>query len=143
MKYGKEVADEISRLQTDGLVTPQRIVDAAQSEDSPLHSHFTWDDTEAARSWRVEQARAMIMKVRVNIETRPNEPPIQVRAFVSLASDRVSGGGYRSVQAVLEDPTRRAEMLSTALEELQTLQKRYGHLSELATVFAALDFVAA
>jgi hypothetical protein len=124
------------------LLTPEIVLERAKQPESALHSHFTWDDAEAAALRRLDEARSLIMRVRVRIQGRANEAPIQVRAFVSLDDDRVAGGGYRPIVSVLGDDVLRAQLLRTAIAELQALQKRYGHLQELAQVFAEADAVA-
>jgi hypothetical protein len=126
-----------------GALTPQAVLERARNEESPLHACFTWDDTEAAEQWRLTEARRLIIKVKVEVQARANEPPIRVRAYTSLLSDRIGGGGYQSTVAVMSDATQRAEVLRTALAELQALQRKYRHLSELSMVMQEIDRVAA
>jgi len=47
-----------------GVLTPDQALAAAARTNSPLHGHFTWDDTEAARAWRLHQARQLIAEAR-------------------------------------------------------------------------------
>lgn len=70
---------------------------------------------------------------------REDRPPIKVRAFVSLPSDRGTGVGYRHITRVLSVAAQREEMLATALAELHTFRKRYADLSELAGVFEEIE----
>ncbi len=51
-----------------GKLRPQAVVDAAKDEDSPLHNAFCWDDAEAARLYRLDQARRLIRSFKVVIE---------------------------------------------------------------------------
>ena len=52
-----------------GRVTPEIVVEAARDPASPLHSAFTWDDAQAAHEHRLAQARVLLRRVRVEIET--------------------------------------------------------------------------
>lgn len=52
-----------------GLLTPNDVVADAKSETSPLHSFFTWDDTEASHQFRLDQARSLIRNVQVEMTT--------------------------------------------------------------------------
>src|ERR1700677_2890830 len=52
-----------------GRLTPDLVLLSAQSPDSPLHEHFTWDDTDAARKHRLNEARTLIRSVKVEITT--------------------------------------------------------------------------
>lgn len=92
-----------------GLLLVDDVLAAAKDKRCILHKHFEWDDTEAARQYRREQARSLIQKCRVQIATAPD---VSIRAFVSLHSDQVSGGGYRMTAAVLNDDDLKAELLN-------------------------------
>lgn len=138
------VRDELAAILTErGSLTPQFVLEKARDEGSALHSCFTWDDSEAAEKWRQTEARRLIVRVKVEVQARPSELPIRVRAYTSLMSDRLSGGGYHSTVTVMSDAGLRAELLRTALAELQALQRKYRHLSELSMVMQEIDRVAA
>jgi hypothetical protein len=141
MRVPPEAVAEIHRLseQNDGLCVPEHVVRRAQNKNSALHELFEWDDKKAGHQHRLEQARALIMSVQVTYVH--DGKPIVHRVFVSLADDRIEGKGYRTIEAVMKDPSKRAQLLSTALAELGALKKRYGRLKELTRVFTALDKV--
>ena len=141
-RVSAEAVDELNALAATEPLTPARVLERASDASSALHPMFTWDDEEAGHAHRLSEARQIIRSVRVTILPQPGAVPIRVRAFVSLADDRIVGGGYRPVVQVMSDPAQRAALLQTALCELGALQRRYAHLSELAQVFAALDTVA-
>lgn len=126
---------ELSSLRrTGGLLVPEDVVEFARNPETALHKHFCWDETEAARQYRLIQARNLI--VRVTVTPRGSDKPIQ--AFVSLKSDRANpGGGYRETIRVLSDADLRDELLSQALRDLEYWQNKYQSLKELAPVFKA------
>lgn len=134
--------ERIRAAHPDGLLTAEAVVAAAEDDGSPLHPWFVWDDTAAARKYRLAQARALI---RVSVTVLPaGDREFTTRAFVSLAGDRLhNGGGYRAIGAVLSAADLRADLVATALAELESLRRRYAHLSELAEVFASVDRAAA
>lgn len=136
MKWREEF-DKIAKR--DGTLRPPVIVEEARPKRSPLHKYFEWEDGRAAELYRLDQARRMIQRYEiVLVESCPNP----VRAFVSFAEDRKTGGaGYRQMARVMRDPEQRAGLLEQALAELRRLRARYGHLQELAQVFAAMDAV--
>lgn len=103
----KEALHELLE-ENDGVLTVDAVLEAAQDEDSPLHRHFTWDDSAAANEYRRWQARSLIAKCRIVIESRPDT---EVRAFVSLPSDRVAGGGYRFSFDVMQDADQKADLM--------------------------------
>jgi hypothetical protein len=138
-----EVVQEINSIveaKPNKCVTPEDVLSAAHDKKSALHKHFEWDDTSAAHKHRLNQARMLIVQSRLVVIS--GEKRFKVRAFVSLASDRIGGEGYRSLPAVLSKAEQRQELLRTALKEFTVLREKYRNLSELAGVFTALDGIA-
>ncbi len=138
---GKSTIDqELRQIETrhHGLLRAEDVVAFARNPRTRLHRCFCWDDTEAARLYRLEQARAVI---RVHVAVFPQSDK-RVRAWVSLLPDRLKrGGGYRSMASVLSDAARRKQMLADALAELSVLQAKYAGLTELAGVFTEIERV--
>lgn len=131
---------ELERLKADGVIRPADVVDAARDEKSPLHSLFNWDDSEAAHQYRLLQARN-VLRVYVVVEEASGS---NVRAFVSLTSDRnKEGGGYRALADVLTDDALRDQMLRDALTQLQNMRKKYSQIQQLSKVWSAVDEVQA
>lgn len=124
-----------------GTVTAEQVVDAASDPNSALHGYFTWDDSTAALKQRLTEARNVIRQVYVQIVVKPKTKPMRVQALISLPADRATKVGYRLIEDVMSDPELRASALAAALADLEVCRKRYGHLQELAQVFAALDSV--
>ena len=99
---------EAMAASNNGVVTVDMVIDAAKNEDSPLHSHFEWDNDKAAENYRRWQARALIARCKITIASSEG---VEVRAFVSLTKDRTSGGGYRMTTDVIGDDDLSAELL--------------------------------
>jgi hypothetical protein len=59
----------LARLEKQGRLTPQEVVDAARNPKSPLHSYFTWNVREAAAMQWLEQARELIRSVKMEVVT--------------------------------------------------------------------------
>jgi hypothetical protein len=130
---------ELQRLfdENGGTLTPEQIVETARAPENPLHDAFTWDDSEAAERWRHVEAAALLRRT-FTVMRAPGNELRYVRIAVSLPADR-GGAGYRRTVEVLEDPTRRQEMMDMALRELAAFRKRYAELAELANLFGAID----
>lgn len=131
-----KVANELALLleQSGGLLLPSAVVAFARDPATALHAEFEWDDTAAAERWRLEQARAVI---RVHF-TVIGEEPEPIRTFVSLTTDRVTGGGYRALADVLNDPAMAQQLLRDALMELRAVQARYERVKALGVVWDAI-----
>jgi hypothetical protein len=133
-----QIISELQRIanENSGLLLAEDVVESARDKRSVLHNSFTWDDSEAANQYRLEQARKLIRTTVRWIEIDGDKRP--VRVFVSLTPDRdEESGGYRDVVVVLSDKNMRRQMLEDALNELQLFEKKYAHLKELTHVFTA------
>jgi len=140
MQLKARIEKELGRVKrrSGGMLTAEAIVEYAKDKSTALHSQFDWDDTEAARKWRLEQA-ARIIRLQVTVIGQDQKP---VRAFVSLTTDRRTGIGYREIHDVLKDPDLAAQMLEDALEDLNATRRKYGTLKQLAGVWTAVDAAA-
>jgi len=119
-----------------GQVDPVHVVAAARHVKSPLHKYFTWDNTEAARRWRILEARNLL-RVVVMYKGESREP---INVFVSLKPDRVEGGGgYRCITDVLDDDALYDQMLKDALDDLEFFRRKYQSLKELRGIFEEID----
>lgn len=132
------VKSELTRIakRHKGSLSAEIVLEAATRASSPLHGYFQWDDDEAAREYRLEQARALIRLhkfVVADRETR-NAPPIPVgrklRSFLQVER----GAPYRSRKEVLAHRASRKMLVTSALQELRSWCTRYGDLSELSAV---------
>ena len=112
---------------------------AKRNPKSALCGHLVWDDETAGHEYRLNQCRRLMSLYVVVIENI-SQP---VRAYVSLARDRVKGGGgYRRIEVVMKNPDMRAELLEQALYDLDHVKLKYTTLTELAEVWDAKDRVA-
>lgn len=122
------------QLEAQGKLTAEELLNANRAEDAPLHDSFEWDDSVAAESWRMQQARHIINSLEIVTENR--EP---VRAFFSIIR---SEPNYRHIDTILQRQDDTEALLKMALSELQAFQKKYSQLMELAAVFSAIDSIA-
>lgn len=136
-KISEEAAKELEtiRKRAGGVLNPALVIEHAENAKSALHGYFTWEDTEAARLWRLHQARNVIRAV---VHIIP-QTEISSRVYVSLTGDRNEDGGYRAVVDVMQDEEARAIMLEEAKDELAAFRRKYAILKELSAVFEAID----
>lgn len=132
------IAAELTSIQeaAGGILLPADVVRfARENASAELHSQFTWDDTDAAEKFRLDQARQVIRAHVVII----GSDPTPIRAQVSLSTDRANGGGYRPTIHVLADRGQNAVMVRDALRELQRVKQRYERISQLREIWAAIE----
>lgn len=139
MKTDKDkILDELQRVhKSRGILNPRDVVEFARNKKTELHKLFLWDDSDAAERYRIWQARSVInATVIVTKETGKT-----IHAWVSLQDDRNADGGYRAIVDVMADPVLRSRLLAGALREMESFQKRYEDLEELASVFSEMKKV--
>ena len=128
------VAQELDRVcaANGGVLRCADVVAEAESDASPLHNYFQWDDSKAAHAYRLWQARELIVSVTVQLKGAKR----RAQVFVSLKTDR-GDGGYRRLVEVLQDSEMRAQLLTDALEDLRLFEAKYRRLKELVPIFRA------
>lgn len=133
------IYDEHKRL------TPSIVVTVAADPAHPLHERFVWDDSEAARRYRLVQASGLIRSVSVVVEREEDRPPVRVRAFVA---DRDTSpapvvdegtedvedltGNYRPVEEVVSSDVLRTAWFRSLQRDWQALRRRAGASREFA-----------
>jgi hypothetical protein len=139
MKHDHDkIKAELLALKRRGVIQPQAVVKAARNPKSPLHQLFTWDNSKAAEQWRLEEARRLL---RTYVIVENNDAAEPLRCFVSLSTDRKSGGGYRHIADVLNEKELYQRLLADSIEDLRAFQARYEKLKELRPVFDAAQRV--
>ena len=106
-----------------------------------MHRYFEWDDSAAAESWRMEQARKMVRSVRIRPIEAPEQEP--VRAF-HIVTTETEGRGYASIPRIVVDENLTAQLVARAKQDLAIWRRRYKQLAkvpELAPLFAAVERV--
>lgn len=123
-----------------GLLRPAAVVEAARPENSPLHGAFCWDDTEAARLYRLDQAQRLIRRFTIEIES--DGDVVDVPAFINVSSDRSSGreeNPYRLTESVIKSEDLLAVAEKDALVQLKGIRDRYKNIKRLGDVWSAID----
>ena len=79
----KLIIDELEIInEVHGEINPQAIVDSAKNKKSILHGYFEWDDSEAARLYRIRQATRLLSHIEVKMITDGKAKKIKVFELV-------------------------------------------------------------
>ena len=135
----EKVGSELDSLGAE--LTPEKVVQAAKKKSAELHKCFTWDDSEAAKEYRLSQARVVLCSIAYEVEQDDGaeSEPMQIRMYegVKVATgteeDSVKKHVYVNTFDALKDISLKKQifgridmMLSTA----QTLAENYHYLTE-------------
>ncbi len=113
--------------------TASNLIKEARKKRSPLHSIFEWDDTEAAREYRLMQARMLIRSLQVEVINSKQEPE-QVVAFVK---DINQHGGY--VPVFEADPESISSAESDCYKQMVSFKRKWKSLELARTVCDAIN----
>ena len=138
-----DVEEAIAALAAAGDLTAPRVVEEARAESSPLHAHFDWDDTTAAHKHRLEQARTLIRRVR--LEVTVHEHVFRVPAYVHDPS-RDKEGGYLATPKLANDRDMALRVLRQevarvrgCLDRARKVAAAVGMAPTLEAMLSALD----
>lgn len=125
-----------------GTLTPALVVEVAADPEHELHARFVWDDTEAARRYRLVQASGLIRSVTIHVDRGEDQEPVRVRAFVADrelgvlsaqdADEPLAVGAYRPVQEVVESDVLRTAWFRSLARDWHALKRRAGESAEFA-----------
>ena len=125
-------AEVCAKLEAEGRLNAQNLVDVSRDKDAPLHDMFEWDDSIAAEKYREEQAKKIIRSIVYTVEDKP----ITTRMYPSMGSNT-----YQHIEHVMQSDEKRKYLLKTAKAELAAFKRKYQVLTELSEVFAVIDKV--
>lgn len=117
-------------------LTAENVVNVSRDEDAPLHYEFEWDDEVAAEEWRKRQAQNMISNLSIVLVETEDEDATPVRAFYATELHH-----YENIRAIITNEEKKDDLLIKAIRELQAFKKKYRILSELQTIFSAIDTI--
>jgi len=118
-----------------GEVTAASVVEAARSENCPMHSYFEWDDTKAAGLYREGQASEIINTVRVRYVSQDDGMERSTRAY-RIVRDKPQAIQRASVYLPRETPVFDPnDLMGDALQELQQWRLKYRPYAELLGEF--------
>jgi hypothetical protein len=143
------VADELAKAKRGDELHPSDVVDIAKDPQNALHDFFTWDDSEAARLRRLDEARYLIRSIEVIYEKpksgKTNGVDLEYETMSSREYQTLHVNGpsqpYRQVEDILGDDESRIKLVEKAYRLAVRWRNTYAGLRELAEVFEAIDSV--
>lgn len=133
LKPSNELARlELQRLDEQGRLFPEEVLDVARDDTSSLHEYFEWNNEKAGEAFRLMQASALIRQVKIEVvQTSRDTEPVRVRLEAEPVRERYFKPEPRTIDF---DAIKRE-----AIARLDELRYRYGHLEALHPVWEALE----
>ena len=123
-----------------GAVTAETLLSEAENPTSPLHEFFEWNDSEAARQYRLAQARAMLMASRmVAVLSKQSREPIAAFPEVRRLLPSARGEGkFKMRKEVLAASDSRHEIIDRKIGVLRGWCRETIDIDELQELRAAI-----
>lgn len=118
MRNNEAIRSLLISLADAGRLTPDEVLKRARPKDSPLHDIFEWNDSEAARKYRLNQARELISSFDISITI--NRVEVNVQQFVRDPNKSTEEQGYVSVTSIKSDSDEAREFVSRELSIAKT-----------------------
>lgn len=114
--------------------TPEELLKASRNKKAPTHSLFEWDDSAAAREYRLVQARVIVSSLQVEITTLKGRKE-SVRAYIG-SSNR--GSYVATLEATSEELT---DAENDCINEMRRFKQRWRGLQFVHEVIQAMNAV--
>jgi len=125
-----------------GIITPELLVIEAEKRKSPLHNCFEWDDTKAAKKYRIVQAREILTLIVVEIEPDEDENPRTVRAFIAPGGiEKNVDSSYVTIGQIADDKDMETAYLRQLKRELDSVKNRIKGYKIFEAVVKAIDAI--
>ena len=130
----QQVGEELERLREEkGTLLPADVLEVAANPDSPLHAAFEWDDGEAAKKFRLSQARRLIVSIRVLNSPVSTTAPV----YVSVKTPK-KGREYVRTTEALGDEELQARVLAEVRQYIEGMERRYSAFTTVAATLRSL-----
>jgi len=132
MSVWASIKEELEAIAAGGVLYPADVVEAARNPNSAMHSQFEWDDSEAAEAYRLQQARALIRRVKVNV-IRSDQEVVHIPSFTRSGAS----SGYIPTQVSISAASHATTAVIT-LNQVATMLRNLG-LPELDDLIEAVE----
>lgn len=137
MRRGSRIPDDLAehladvvRNKTNG--TPAGLLEYAEANPGdPTYEMFEWNDTVAAKKWRLHEARQIILSIQVGDLSEEDKAPADrdtVSAFYCIKDEDQSR--YEHYDVVSHNKEMAASVVSRARRDLAVFERRYRKYEE-------------
>lgn len=122
------VGEELEIIERNSKISAENVVEYAQRhKDSELYKCFDWDDTEAAKKWRLCQARNIICSISLEIKEEPKQTQ---RVYVSIKDKDTEERTFKNINEVLKNDKEYQQLVDKASRDLENCKNKYTNLLE-------------
>lgn len=124
----QKVGEELELIERNNIITPEHLIEFAERhKDSELYKCFEWDDEEAGKLYRIDQARRIICSISVEIK---EEPKVTQRVYVNIKDKDTNEKTFKNIKEVLENDEEYIQLIDKAKLDLEKCKEKYENLIE-------------
>ncbi len=117
------VGSELEEIENNGELTSERVLRYAEKNpNSELYKCFEWDDTEAARKYRLRQANQILCSISLEIQEKPVK---KQRVYVNIKSSDTGMKNFKNIKDVLENDEEYQQLLDKARNDFDSCKEKY------------------
>jgi hypothetical protein len=125
-----------------GIITPEIMVKEARNPSNALHNWFDWEDTMAARKWRLHQARVLMGVIKITVNNNLSDKEYRKYLNVTITNDDGEAESvYINTNKVMQDNQLRSQIISKALKEIEYWKRIYEDYREFNLIFQDVEKV--
>lgn len=114
----------------DGQRLPELVLEMAAAGDKRLRAYFEWDNDTASHQYRLQQAAQLVRRVKVSVLKTPDQPAIQVRAYIArkelpTSDENIEAGSYIAIEQVAGQTAYEASVADSIRRDLLRLERKY------------------
>lgn len=129
MKKNDVLVKEFKKIKSKNkhhMLKPEEVLEYAESEASPHHKYFCWDDTKAAKEYRLWQARELVATVHIEYDGEIEKHYYHTSVFIN--DEKVQG--YVTPKDFSNEDIYKS-VLKEAVTSLKYWQNKYNEIKEL------------
>lgn len=117
------VGEELEQIERDSKISSKNVLEYAERhKDSELYKCFEWDDTEAARKFRLKQASDILTSISLEIVEEPKK--VQ-RVYVNIKDRETEERTFKNINEVLKNDEEYQQLIDKAKAEMERCKDKY------------------
>lgn len=122
----QKVGEELEEVERQGTLEASHILEYAERhKDSELYKCFEWDDSEASRKYRLQQARNIICSISLEIREEPRKTQ---RVYVNIKDKDTEEKTFKNINEVINNDEEYQQLVEKAKTELIRCKEKYEDL---------------
>ena len=121
-----KVGKELEKIESEGDLTREAVLEYAKDVKSELNKCFEWDDSIAGEKYRLQQASWILASISIVVKEEPRK---STRMYVSIKNDDKKV--FKNIVSVLENDDEYKQLLDKAERDFISYKEKYQNLLQL------------